>query len=409
MLEIQESDSIEACLDSQCTPEPSVHQRQRCCNNHSNWYPHTISADAGPYVQLNSHSQAKLSGNSMTQAGEHRNLPISGPSTFDSSFSNFVPIATGYDRTGLDNGSNFLHSPALVETSSYQSSVQLQSDLLPLGAIDHLGNSHLVIPHEQGYSISDLTLPLPVPIARSLSDPHKRPEQPFKRQVMDDNLLTDASLAWREGLDHGVNGHLPDIIPSNVQADSARMNAQNTRPTSFQLPPGPATSTQRNDVLNSFSNVPPLPLPRDTAANSQPTAKPRPSGVITPPACPVEPSCNGPAHPSRSPPPLSPRTAYRSGPKSPRSKATVLPDKDTFLACHICAVGRKFGDECAICLERPKKPVQLPCSHIYCNLCIRKWFKRSNTCPLDRRQLFRWTGPKVEFDVRFRGQRGSAT
>lgn len=47
-------------------------------------------------------------------------------------------------------------------------------------------------------------------------------------------------------------------------------------------------------------------------------------------------------------------------------------------------------EECPICAEEFSNPVQLPCSHIYCQICIDKWLHRKgkNSCPTCRRELF---------------------
>ena len=39
---------------------------------------------------------------------------------------------------------------------------------------------------------------------------------------------------------------------------------------------------------------------------------------------------------------------------------------------------------CAICLENIKKEKKLVCNHSFCNSCILKWEKESNTCPICR-------------------------
>lgn len=45
---------------------------------------------------------------------------------------------------------------------------------------------------------------------------------------------------------------------------------------------------------------------------------------------------------------------------------------------------RQAGDYCAVCQEKFKNPVALPCNHIFCDDCISQWFARNNSCPLCR-------------------------
>lgn len=55
--------------------------------------------------------------------------------------------------------------------------------------------------------------------------------------------------------------------------------------------------------------------------------------------------------------------------------------------------------ECPICLEAIRKPVELPCSHVFCEHCIRKWkeTRRCVTCPLCRKVVgAQSTGPALK-------------
>ena len=48
--------------------------------------------------------------------------------------------------------------------------------------------------------------------------------------------------------------------------------------------------------------------------------------------------------------------------------------------------------DCSICLEEDGEcvvAVQLPCSHVFCEACMHKWRKHSNTCPLCRKPCAR--------------------
>jgi len=41
---------------------------------------------------------------------------------------------------------------------------------------------------------------------------------------------------------------------------------------------------------------------------------------------------------------------------------------------------------CFICLEESEDNIKLPCNHIFCNKCIKKWLlSKSNTCPTCRK------------------------
>eukprot|EP00118_Oscarella_pearsei_P024118 m.299185 g.299185 ORF g.299185 m.299185 type:complete len:1371 (+) comp40786_c0_seq51:168-4280(+) len=55
-----------------------------------------------------------------------------------------------------------------------------------------------------------------------------------------------------------------------------------------------------------------------------------------------------------------------------------------------CA-GKMFGlnnrGDCSICEDMWKKPVQLPCQHIFCLKCIREWIDRDRTCPSCRNEI----------------------
>ncbi|DAC80288.1 TPA_asm: oncoid [Bos-associated insect adintovirus] len=49
---------------------------------------------------------------------------------------------------------------------------------------------------------------------------------------------------------------------------------------------------------------------------------------------------------------------------------------------------------CSICLEIFILPVVLNCSHVFCNYCVCKWRKSSNTCPLCR-QIIQQISPSA--------------
>jgi len=44
----------------------------------------------------------------------------------------------------------------------------------------------------------------------------------------------------------------------------------------------------------------------------------------------------------------------------------------------------EVGDMCAICREKLRDPIVLPCGHIFCDDCVSLWFEREKTCPLCR-------------------------
>ena len=43
--------------------------------------------------------------------------------------------------------------------------------------------------------------------------------------------------------------------------------------------------------------------------------------------------------------------------------------------------------ECAVCLQPSIHPVQLPCSHIFCFLCVKGVTIQSQRCPMCRREI----------------------
>jgi len=47
-------------------------------------------------------------------------------------------------------------------------------------------------------------------------------------------------------------------------------------------------------------------------------------------------------------------------------------------------------DVCAICLERPRRPIELRCGHRFCGRCARAWFRRGDTCPTCRVVVRPW-------------------
>ena len=54
---------------------------------------------------------------------------------------------------------------------------------------------------------------------------------------------------------------------------------------------------------------------------------------------------------------------------------------------------KSVDDGCAICIdgvETNKMMIRLDCSHFYCNACIRKWFEKSKSCPLCRKEFENW-------------------
>ncbi|XP_012866707.1 PREDICTED: RING finger protein 151 [Dipodomys ordii] len=44
---------------------------------------------------------------------------------------------------------------------------------------------------------------------------------------------------------------------------------------------------------------------------------------------------------------------------------------------------------CSVCHGVLKRPVRLPCSHIFCQKCILRWLARQNTCPCCRKEVKR--------------------
>eukprot|EP01087_Luapelamoeba_hula_P023081 TRINITY_DN8435_c0_g1_i1.p1 TRINITY_DN8435_c0_g1~~TRINITY_DN8435_c0_g1_i1.p1 ORF type:complete len:351 (+),score=48.79 TRINITY_DN8435_c0_g1_i1:69-1055(+) len=58
----------------------------------------------------------------------------------------------------------------------------------------------------------------------------------------------------------------------------------------------------------------------------------------------------------------------------------------------------EVGDMCAICQEKMKDPIALPCNHIFCEECCGKWFERERTCPLCRTVVQTASGFKMHSD-----------
>ena len=45
------------------------------------------------------------------------------------------------------------------------------------------------------------------------------------------------------------------------------------------------------------------------------------------------------------------------------------------------------GLECAVCLQTSIYPVQLPCSHVFCFLCVKGFTAQSKRCAMCRREV----------------------
>ena len=45
------------------------------------------------------------------------------------------------------------------------------------------------------------------------------------------------------------------------------------------------------------------------------------------------------------------------------------------------------GLECAVCLQTSIYPVQLPCSHVFCFLCVKGFSAQSKRCAMCRREI----------------------
>ena len=43
--------------------------------------------------------------------------------------------------------------------------------------------------------------------------------------------------------------------------------------------------------------------------------------------------------------------------------------------------------ECAVCLQTSIYPVQLPCSHVFCYLCVKGFTTQSKRCAMCRREI----------------------
>ena len=53
-------------------------------------------------------------------------------------------------------------------------------------------------------------------------------------------------------------------------------------------------------------------------------------------------------------------------------------------------------DVCAICQDSFVDPVRLPCSHVYCDICIRTTLSLGDTCPYCKRNVFRSAPEEAE-------------
>ena len=49
--------------------------------------------------------------------------------------------------------------------------------------------------------------------------------------------------------------------------------------------------------------------------------------------------------------------------------------------------GQDTGQECAVCLQPSVFPVQLPCSHVFCFLCVKGFTTQSKRCAMCRREV----------------------
>ena len=53
--------------------------------------------------------------------------------------------------------------------------------------------------------------------------------------------------------------------------------------------------------------------------------------------------------------------------------------------------------DCSICYEKLRRPVQLVCSHMFCEDCMCEWLDRELTCPICRARLASARTPKPEY------------
>ena len=47
----------------------------------------------------------------------------------------------------------------------------------------------------------------------------------------------------------------------------------------------------------------------------------------------------------------------------------------------------EVGVECAVCLQTSIYPVQLPCNHVFCFLCVKGFTTQSKRCAMCRREV----------------------
>ncbi|GIZ40885.1 hypothetical protein CKM354_000420600 [Cercospora kikuchii] len=373
--------------------------------------PPSHPTSAGPDTPLYSHSSADLRetyGPSFSTTDD-RQQKRPGPSlnTYDSSASNGTKSAVDFGMNASNSSHDSLRPPALNEIPSYHYGIQPQQGNIPMTANNQYGNMHNPTAHQgQQDHFHGRHYQSSVPPAT-----HQHMHQPQWQTSLGEPALHSMDESRRNmyaEFDRQASEAVPRFAPSYHQPNPTQMGSYNTRPTWYHLPTGSAMPPQQHNAVNGISNGQSLQMPQNVAAilqqqldasnawsyyqtfpvnenntaNSSATARPNSQHLS------IE-------FDYWRPPQASALRSNTSVGGASRVNAAALPSKDTFLANHLRVVKRPSEEECPICFHRFHNAVTLPCDHVFCKDCIKRWFRRSNTCPFDRQKLFRWPAQRV--------------
>lgn len=385
--------------------------------------PPSHPASAGPDTPLYSHSPADLretyDPSFSTTDNWQQTRPGLGLSAYDSSVSSGATPAVDFGMNASNSDHDSLRPPALNETPSHHYGMQPHPGNTTMTANHQYGNLYNPIAHQgqqNHFHSSHFQSSVPPAAHQHMRQPQWQTglEEPALHS-MDESRHRELWMEMYLEFDRQAVEAVPRFAPSYLQPHPTQMNTYTTQPTWSHLPTGsampppglPMPPQQHNavsgissgqslqmpqnvaailqqqvDASNAWSYYQTFPVNEDNTANSSATARPNAQNSSI-------------SFEYWRPPQASALRADTGGGGASRANAAALPSKDTFLANHLRVVKRPPEEECPICFHRFRNAVTLPCDHVFCRDCIKRWFRRSNTCPFDRQKLFRWPAQRV--------------